>query len=134
MAEYHRQVKKICQDTDRSSSRATAPARVTGSGSPPQLDVTRVRAGLTTRPLKHYGKTKSCLKLCSPGSTMADERREIAQWIGSGNRERKFHITVRLRYAFGSTAAKEDNIYIRDRLRPCDDGGQLFVAELHGRP
>src|SRR3954466_12226323 len=47
MAEYHRQVKKICQETDRSSSRATAPARVTVSGSPPQLDITRVRAGLT---------------------------------------------------------------------------------------
>jgi hypothetical protein len=43
------------------------------SGPPPQLDVTRLWGGITPRPLKLHRKTKSCLKLCSPGTTAAEE-------------------------------------------------------------
>jgi hypothetical protein len=46
------------------------------SGPPPQLDVTRLWGGITPRPLKLHRKTKSCLKLCSPGTAAAEEGSE----------------------------------------------------------
>ena len=115
-------------------SRPAPPAGVPRSRSSPQLDITCFRGGIAPRPLKLHRKTKCCLKLYSPGTTVADEFREPPCCLKAFDRESKDHVAVRLRCARGSTTIEEDSLHLWGLFRPGDDDGQLFVCELHGSP
>ena len=111
-----------------------APAGVPRSRSSPQLDITCFRGGIAPRPLKLHVKTKYCLKLYSPATTVADEFREPPCCLKAFDRESKDHVAVRFRCALGSTAIEEDSLHLWALFRPGDDDGQLFVCKLHGSP